>query len=159
MTSFTARRKPGKCPVELVGLLLGFSNSQANISSKGKTLMRLEKQSGEFKVHHTSVAVDAVGSDPSYTTNMRGKASRVPGEGTSAWTQVALAIGLAVLLSLGTLACSSGSRPEQPQASKDAAAQPGAPATPDKPAAQPATSGMRIFLRSSERRGKATWMK
>ena len=46
-----------------------------------------------------------------------------------------------MLLSLGTLACSSGSRPEQPQASKDAAAQPGAPATPDKPAAQPSTSG------------------
>jgi membrane-bound lytic murein transglycosylase MltF len=72
---------------------------------------------------------------------------------TFAWTQVALAIGLALLLSLGVVACSSGSKPvqsEAPVTPKDAAVQPETPAAsktaPDQPApAQPAVSGEEDF--------------
>jgi membrane-bound lytic murein transglycosylase MltF len=56
----------------------------------------------------------------------------------SSTRKIAVATGLAVLLSLCVLSCSSGSSPVQP---KDAATQPQAPATPDQVAAQPAVSG------------------
>jgi len=62
----------------------------------------------------------------------------------SASRRIAVAAGLAALLSLCVLACSSGTSPEQPQAPappKDTAAQPEAPTTPDKAPAQPAVSG------------------
>jgi membrane-bound lytic murein transglycosylase MltF len=62
----------------------------------------------------------------------------------SASRRIAVATGLAALLSLCVLACSSGTSPEQPQAPappKDTAAQPEAPTTPDKAPAQPAVSG------------------
>ena len=122
--------------------------------------MALGKQIGEFKVHHTSVGVDAVGSELSYTKKMGGKASRLPGEGTLAWTQVALAIGLAVLLSLCDLACSSGSSPEQPQA-RQRTPLPSRrhPEGQRRPLPNRLRQGMRISLRSSKRRGKAIWMK
>jgi membrane-bound lytic murein transglycosylase MltF len=63
---------------------------------------------------------------------------------TSGWIQIAAAIGLAVLLSLCVLACSSGKNPEQPQApptAKNAASQPEAPTGPEKAAPQLAESG------------------
>jgi membrane-bound lytic murein transglycosylase MltF len=58
----------------------------------------------------------------------------------SANWKIAVVTGVAVMLSLCILACSSGSSPVQPQ-SKDAATEPQAPATPDKAAAQSAVSG------------------
>ena len=124
--------------------------------------MAIGKQIGQFEGHPTSVSRDYVGNDLRYASNMEGKVSGLPGEGTFAWTQVALATGLAALLSLCALACSSGSGPGQPQAPaapKDAAAQPQAPEGQRRPLPNRLRRGMRISLRSSKRRGKAIWMK
>jgi membrane-bound lytic murein transglycosylase MltF len=106
--------------------------------------MALGKQSGQFGSHRTSVAIDYVGNDLRHSSNREGKVSGLPGEGAFAWTQVATATGLAVVLSLCVLACSSGNGPGQPQAPpppKSATAQPEAPAESEKAVPQPATSG------------------
>jgi membrane-bound lytic murein transglycosylase MltF len=65
------------------------------------------------------------------------------GPRSASW-RIAVATGLAVLLSLCVLACSGGTSPEQPQAPappKDTAARPEAPAPAEEPAAQTAVTG------------------
>jgi membrane-bound lytic murein transglycosylase MltF len=111
--------------------------------------MVLGKQLGQFEGHHTSVTIDSVDNNLKYASNTEGKVSELPGEGTFARMQVVVAAGLAVLLSLCVLACSSGSGPGQPQAPtapKNVASQPEAPAGPEKTAAQPAASGEEDIL-------------
>ena len=106
--------------------------------------MALGRQSGQFEGHHPSDNIDEVGNDSGYVSNREGKVPGLPGEGMFAWTQIAVATGLAVLLSLCVLGCSSGNSPVQRQApatSKDTATQPQAPAGPEKSAAQPVVSG------------------
>src|SRR5262249_16645569 len=97
------------------------------ISQTRETIMALGKRTGEFERRPTSVAIDDVGKDLRQAPNTQSKLSRATRESTFAWVRVALATGLAVLLSVFVLACSSGKRSEQTQT----------PATPNNPTAQP----------------------
>jgi hypothetical protein len=53
--------------------------------------MALGKQIGQFEGPHTSVTIDYVGNDLRYTSNMEGRITGLLGEGTFAWTQLAVA--------------------------------------------------------------------